>query len=295
VSCKIQSCNLISVSDKKEEFMAFKSKTKIFGLPLVCISGTEPAYGIIAIGQVAYGFFTIAQFGVGIIFGIGQFMAGFFTIAQFSVGLIMSVGQFSLGWYSIGMIAIGYHGIHGLGYHFLNGSYIDFIFKGWGAFKNTFIFFLQYTVLVYIVNLAYKLVFFTFNKDSHNKEEEEIKKSYKRRMIFLVCSMLVIWIFLDTYYGNRIYNECEYSVIREKGMPAIGTVLGLEDLNTSVDENSIYRIKVLVTPLEENITPYEAELNSVITEDEDIKIGDSIELRYRPEKLKDVAWLKDGL
>ncbi len=275
--------------------MAYQSKTKIFGIPLICISGDEPAFGFIAIGQFAYGFFTVAQFGVGVIFGIGQFMVGLFTVAQFSVGIIMSLGQFSLGWYSIGMIAIGYHGLHGLGYHYLNGSYLDFILKGWGAFKSTFIFFLQYSVLVYVINLAYKLVFFTFNKDSHKKSEVEIKKSYKKRIIFFVSSMLVVWIFLDTYYGNRIYNEIEYQVIRERGMPALGTVLGLEDLNTTVGEDSIYLIKVLVTPLEENITPYEAELTSVITEKEDIDIGDNIEIRYRPGKLKDIAWVRDRL
>lgn len=274
--------------------MAYTSKTKIFGVPLISISGTEPAFGIIAVGQVAYGFFTIAQFGVGIIFGIGQFMAGLFTVAQFSVGIIMSIGQFSLGWYSIGMMAFGYHGLHGLGFHFLNGSYLDFIFKGWGASKNTFLFFLQYTGLIYVVNLVYKLIFFTFNKDSHNKEEEDIKKANKKRIIFFICSMLVIWIFLDTYYGNRIYNEVEYEAIREKGLPALGTILKFENLNTTVGNDSIYSVIVLVTPLEENITPYEAELNLIISEDKELNIGDNIELRYRPGKLKDIAWVKKG-
>ena len=273
--------------------MAYQSKIKIFGIPLICISGDEPAFGFIAIGQFAYGFFTLAQFGVGIIFGIGQFMAGLFTIAQFSVGIIMSLGQFSLGWYSIGMLAIGYHGIHGMGFHYINGSYLNFIIRGWGAFKNSFIFLLQYAGLVYVANLVYKLVFFTFNKDSHNKEDEEIKKSHKKRIIFFVCSLLAAWIFLDTYYGNRIFNETEYQVIRERGMPALGTVMELEDLNTKVGEDSIYLVKVLVTPLEENITPYEAELTSVITEKENLNIGASINLRYLPGRLKEIAWVRD--
>jgi hypothetical protein len=43
--------------------MAYKSKIKIFSLPLIHIAGSEPAVGFIAVGQFAYGFFALGQFG----------------------------------------------------------------------------------------------------------------------------------------------------------------------------------------------------------------------------------------
>ena len=69
----------------------YKSKTKLFGLPLVHISfkyraNRSPvvAHGVIAIGQFAFGIITIAQFGVGLI-TIGQFSFAAFTIAQLTI------------------------------------------------------------------------------------------------------------------------------------------------------------------------------------------------------------------
>lgn len=78
----------------------YKSKTELFGLPLLHISFKYranrfpvPARGIIAIGQFGAGVFTIAQFGVGL-FSLSQFTVAGFALAQFALAydLIAQLG-----------------------------------------------------------------------------------------------------------------------------------------------------------------------------------------------------------
>jgi hypothetical protein len=80
----------------------YKSKTVMFGLPLVHISfkyrnNRVPvvAKGILAIGQFAYGFITIAQFGVGLI-SISQFTVALYALAQFALGysIVAQIGLY---------------------------------------------------------------------------------------------------------------------------------------------------------------------------------------------------------
>jgi hypothetical protein len=80
----------------------YKSKTKLFGLPLLHISFKYranrlpvPARGIIAIGQFGAGVFTIAQFGVGL-FSLSQFTVAGFALAQFALAydLIAQLGVY---------------------------------------------------------------------------------------------------------------------------------------------------------------------------------------------------------
>ncbi len=80
----------------------YKSKTILFGLPLVHISfkyrpNRVPvvAKGIIAIGQFGYGVLTIAQFGIGL-FSICQFTIAGFALAQFAFAysLIAQIGLY---------------------------------------------------------------------------------------------------------------------------------------------------------------------------------------------------------
>lgn len=79
----------------------FKSKTTLFGLPLIHVSfkyrpNRVPvvARGVIAIGQFGYGLFTISQVGVGII-SISQFTVGGFVLAQFGIAYSL-IAQFGL-------------------------------------------------------------------------------------------------------------------------------------------------------------------------------------------------------
>lgn len=78
----------------------YKSKTTLFGLPLIHISfkyrptrRPVPARGIIAIGQFACGIFTLSQFGVGVV-SVSQFTIAGYALAQFAVAysLIAQLG-----------------------------------------------------------------------------------------------------------------------------------------------------------------------------------------------------------
>ncbi|RCS41352.1 zinc ribbon domain-containing protein [Bremerella cremea] len=69
----------------------YKSKTTLFGLPLIHISfkyrrNRTPvvANGVIAIGQFGFGVITIAQFGMGLV-TLGQFTFAAATIAQITL------------------------------------------------------------------------------------------------------------------------------------------------------------------------------------------------------------------
>ncbi len=92
----------------------YKSKQRVLGLPLVHVAfGRDEkgkmrvAKGIIAIGQFALGVFTIAQFGVGAVFGLGQFVIAPIAVGQFALGLV-ALGQFGIGLlYGAGQIATG--------------------------------------------------------------------------------------------------------------------------------------------------------------------------------------------
>ena len=95
----------------------WKSKTEVFGWPLIHIAfgrkdgKLRVAKGIIAIGQFAIGVFTLAQFGIGILFGFGQFILAPTAIAQFAVSLIFGLGQFATGYIAIGQMTLGYYAL----------------------------------------------------------------------------------------------------------------------------------------------------------------------------------------
>jgi hypothetical protein len=67
------------------------------------------ARGIVAVGQFAIGFVTLAQFGAALLFGVGQFVVGPAVVAQFALGLVFGVGQFSTGLVAVGQFAIGWY------------------------------------------------------------------------------------------------------------------------------------------------------------------------------------------
>ncbi|MCZ7583000.1 MAG: hypothetical protein M5R36_06515 [Deltaproteobacteria bacterium] len=89
----------------------------MFGWPVVHVAigrkngRRRVAKGIVAVGQFAFGFFTVAQFGVGIIFGFGQFLVGLTAVAQFAGGVLFGVGQIATGYIAIGQFAVGYYAL----------------------------------------------------------------------------------------------------------------------------------------------------------------------------------------
>lgn len=93
----------------------WKSEATYLGWPLVHVAwGRDEhgrlrvAKGVIAIGQFAIGAITIAQFGIGLVFGFGQFILGLTAIAQFAAGAYLGVGQFAAGYVAIGQFAFGH-------------------------------------------------------------------------------------------------------------------------------------------------------------------------------------------
>lgn len=111
----------------KEEWSGFgvdwKSQTTVYGYPLVHIAFGRDAQGklriakgFIAIGQFAIGAITIAQFGIGILFGFGQFIFSPVSVAQFAIGLIFGFGQFATGYIAIGQFALGYYALAQIGW-----------------------------------------------------------------------------------------------------------------------------------------------------------------------------------
>ena len=65
----------------------WRTDAELLGLPIIHVAfgrkngKLRVAKGIVAIGQFAFGMITIAQFGVGLLFGLGQFIFGFTAIA----------------------------------------------------------------------------------------------------------------------------------------------------------------------------------------------------------------------
>mgnify|MGYP000507137249 CR=1 FL=1 len=101
----------------------WKSSFEILGIPFIHIAlGKDAggrlrvAKGIIAIGQCGIGLITVAQFGIGLIFGLGQFMFGLITIAQFAIGILFGLGQFATGYVVIGQFALGWYALCQFGF-----------------------------------------------------------------------------------------------------------------------------------------------------------------------------------
>jgi hypothetical protein len=96
----------------------WKSGRSVYGWPLVHVAfGREPggkfrvARGIIAVGQFGIGLFTIAQIGVGFVFGFGQVMIGLSAIAQVAVTVLFGIGRFASGFAAVGQVVLAYYGL----------------------------------------------------------------------------------------------------------------------------------------------------------------------------------------
>lgn len=100
----------------------WKSSATLCGYPLVHIAfgrdvhgRLRVAKGVIAIGQFAIGAITIAQFGVGFLFGFGQFMLGLTAVAQFAIAAVIGIGQFATGHVAMGQLVLGYYALAQMG------------------------------------------------------------------------------------------------------------------------------------------------------------------------------------
>jgi hypothetical protein len=101
-----------------ERIYEYKSKARLFGIPLVHIKLSrygKPAVakGIIAIGTVSVGVISIGAIPIGII-SIGALSIGVLSFGAIALGLLLAVGGAAVGAFAIGGIAIGLAAIGGV-------------------------------------------------------------------------------------------------------------------------------------------------------------------------------------
>lgn len=110
--------NFYAAEEKVEEYKKvtkkkyeYKSKTEIFGLPLVHINtqdnGLCVAKGIIAIGNVSIGIISIGCISIGL-FSLGCLSMGIFSLGCLSIALAFSMGAISIAPFALGGIALGF-------------------------------------------------------------------------------------------------------------------------------------------------------------------------------------------
>lgn len=94
----------------------YKSKRRLFGLPLVHINlgrGLKKAKGIVAIGSISYGIISLGFISFGVL-SLGFISMGLISLAVLAIGILLSVGAISIGTFSIGAISIGVFSIGSL-------------------------------------------------------------------------------------------------------------------------------------------------------------------------------------
>ncbi len=112
----------------------YKTKTTIYGWPIVHVAfGRDDkgrvmvAKGILAIGQFGIGVITLAQLGVGVLFGFGQLIGGLVAIGQVAPAVFFGIGQLTTGHVAIGQLGIGdwVMAQFGLGVHLWTTTHTD--------------------------------------------------------------------------------------------------------------------------------------------------------------------------
>lgn len=96
----------------KDMFYEYRSKTELFGLPLIHVNVGfgRTAKGIIAIGIRAHGILSLGIFAMGVL-SVGVFALGLFAFGVFALGLAVfasvGVGAFAGGAVAVGMVSWG--------------------------------------------------------------------------------------------------------------------------------------------------------------------------------------------
>jgi hypothetical protein len=110
-------------TERLETGFEWSTRFRVFGIPLVSVAfGTDErgktrvAKGFVAVGQFGFGAITVAQFGVGILFGIGQVTLGLAAVGQFALGLLVGAGQVAGGTFAIGQFVAGIYAMGQMGW-----------------------------------------------------------------------------------------------------------------------------------------------------------------------------------
>jgi tRNA A-37 threonylcarbamoyl transferase component Bud32 len=146
----------------------YKSKTKLFGLPLVHIAHgvdlttgkTRVARGFVAIGGRARGVFAFGGEAIGIfafggaaigVFAMGGLGIGLCTMSGASFGLIFAFGGLAVGGIALGGLAVGYYALGGLGFgaHANNAEAFRLLGR-WSIFKVI----MMWWIVIFIIATA---------------------------------------------------------------------------------------------------------------------------------------------
>ncbi|MEH6592672.1 MAG: hypothetical protein V7746_20565 [Halioglobus sp.] len=103
----------------------YKSKTELFGLPLVCVaSGACPvrnedrglaigviavgdvAFGVLSFGGLAFGVFSVGGASIGLV-SVGGLAIGVLALGGAAIGLLAAVGGIAIGYNVVGEVSIG--------------------------------------------------------------------------------------------------------------------------------------------------------------------------------------------
>lgn len=130
----------------------YRSRTELFGLPLVHVvlgptlhpltGQPRVAKGIIAIGGVAFGVVAIGGLAVGAV-ALGGLGIGLAALGGCAVGILLAMGGMAVGLVAIGGGALGYYafgggalGVHALGGNVRDGEAIEFFRRLLGAWVD---------------------------------------------------------------------------------------------------------------------------------------------------------------
>jgi len=146
----------------------YKSKTKLFGLPLVNVAhGVDPATGkirvargFVAIGGRARGVFALGGEAIGVfavggaaigVFAIGGFGIGLCALSGVAVGLILASGGLAVGGIAVGGMAVGYYALGGMGFGVhANDAEAFRTLGGWTNLKLL----MMWWILIFIISTA---------------------------------------------------------------------------------------------------------------------------------------------
>jgi len=287
--------------------MTYRSKTKIFNIPLICISTDETAIGFIAIGQFAYGFFTLAQFGVGLIFGLGQFMGGAISIAQFSFGPVISIGQFALGWFSIGMIAFGFEGLHMLGYHFIKRNFLSALAGDWEVIGYNLLFVFVFLCLVLVFNMLFGFAVTgltngvkTIINAMRNKKDDDQTESRSFlnikvivHTLFILSSFFIIWQFMNYTGISTALDKGGYKYTEKNGKPAEAEILEIKHPGVTINDDSVTVLILKVYPNDRETDPFKAKISTTDDYADYLHVEQRIKVKYNPKNPKKVILVNE--
>jgi len=102
-------------------------------------------------------------------------------------------------------------------------------------------------------------------------------------MVLLFAGIGVLLFFTAT---GRLTTPSSYRRVMARGLDATATILDISDTGVTVNKNPYVKMKLLVQPIV--ATPYEAEVKALVSRIAIPRVGDSVQVKYDPDKPQDV-------